>query len=85
MAFAKVIDMTCGETVLLDGGKTRKVATFYGLTTDGFPEEPAENADKLYYMDWYSISNEERMAAKSQVWMYDETKKKWYPQTNPME
>lgn len=82
MAFTKVIDESGGETVLMDGGRTRKVTTFYGLTTDGFPKEPAENADKMYYMDWLTINDAARQAAKSQFWMYDEESAVWLPQTS---
>ena len=83
MAFSKIINENGGEVVLLPGGQKRKVATFYGLTTDGFPEdhgEIPENADKLYYMDWKELSAEEKSKAKAQVWMYDENNKKWRPQ-----
>lgn len=47
------------------------------------PIDGVNHADMLYYFDWHTLTEEQKIACVSQVWMFDADQKVWHPQTAP--
>lgn len=86
MSYKTVVPETRNAVYYTDDGIMHGSQMAYYLTYASGQEKPIDgvnHADILYYFDWHTLTEEQKIACISQVWMFDADQKVWHPQTAP--